>query len=149
MKKQHNFTWKGKPVTARTLAIHLGCVTQTIYSLAKKAKSDVGEDLAMVFANKNTGGPRVEIWWEGEKTEASEVAEKIGVERATLLTRLRKWGHDGCLTYYPGRIPRKLILDVKPDTTNRGSEEFQKLGLRPRSENLDKIKLGKWELAQC
>lgn len=147
--KKHNFTWKGEPVTASILAGILGIVQQTIYIKSREAGSDKGEDIAACIGKKYNSKV-VEIWWEGKMTKTTDIAKELGIANFTLLVRLRKYGKDSFLTYWPGKIPRWLVIaHPASGVMNKGTKEYQKLSTRPRNSNLDKIKLGKWELAQC
>ena len=145
----HNFTYNGKPVGGRALCGVLGMTNPTLYGIANKIKSDVGEEIKAYQEAHAPGARGRKMVYEGEVVLTATVAkEVVGISTTLFNMRLDKYGEDCETTYYPGRIPVHLQnKKPKPKSNapeNRGNAEWQALnGTGSRASK--SIKIGDWE----
>jgi len=144
-KTTHCFTWKDKPVTGSILAGILGFSNGTMYKYANLCKSDRGEDIKAASEVQRKEQERKMIEWEGELTLIGDIAEEMGIKKATLLNRLNRYGVDCCYTYMPGTMPQ-----YSKNGDGGGNDEWAKLGheIRPLNSRQIKRETGTWEACQ-
>ena len=138
----HHFTWCGEFISSHALAMKLGIGLTTLYAKTKLAGSDRGEDIAKICAIPRKEQKRTTIEWGDGTATIDDVANELGIKKATLQTRMTRYGIDCCQTYFPGVLPNTPGL-------GGGNKEWGKLGSMPRNNNLAKIgSLGTWEARQ-
>lgn len=67
----------------------------------------------------------ITIWLVPEQEESlscAQLAVRLGVSQPALYRRIRAYGVDGILTYWPGKLPARLVKETKQRKRKEGSK---------------------------
>lgn len=144
----HTFTLNNKAVTGRELARELGVSSATLYRYAKIMDTNDGDKIDVALRGYSpTGGRKARTYlWEGVPRTLVYIAGVMGMAAGTLKQRIRTFGVDCCLCYFPGRIPNNARRKMNP---RKGKVQTYKKPFAVKSKNVRKkpedIKVGSWE----
>ena len=152
VKKIHSFTWNGKVIGGRFLAAKLDISNPYLYDISNKIGSDVGEEIAEHMDNNHPFSQCNTIMFNDEEITVSALAKQLGVGNTTLNVRIKVYGPDCDITFWPGKIPYKMLPKRVRERRKYKSKvdanvgAWGDLGGRPRTRRLSKITDGgTWE----